>query len=95
MKAVMLAHLTIKDQDQFAEYVKASAPSLEAAGAKFVLRGKINSVLAGQHPHNIMAVIEFPDIAALTKWYNSKEYQKIVSLRDRAADVTFISYEVA
>jgi len=95
MKAVMLAHVTIKDQKQFAAYAEASAPSLEAAGAKFVLRGKINSVLAGEHPHNIMAVIEFTDIASLTKWYNSEEYQKIIPLRNQAADVTFISYEVA
>jgi len=70
-------------------------PSLEAAGAKFVLRGKVDSVLAGQHPRNIMAVIEFPDSATLKEWYNSDAYQKLIPLRTRAADVTFISYEVA
>lgn len=91
MKAVMLAHVTIKDQKQFAEYAEASAPSLEAAGAKFLLRGNATSVLAGEHPHKIMAIIEFPDSATLKEWYNSDAYQKLIPLRTRAADVTFIS----
>lgn len=95
MKAVLVAHVTIKDNEQFTKYVEASAPSLAAFGAKFAFRGKVASIFAGEHNHNIVGIIEFPDKEAMIAWYNSPDYQQVIPLRARAADVTFIGYESA
>jgi uncharacterized protein (DUF1330 family) len=37
-----------------------------------------------------VAVIRFPDAKALRDWYSSDAYQALVSIRDAAADVTFL-----
>jgi uncharacterized protein (DUF1330 family) len=50
-------------------------------------------VLEGEHPYDLTVVIEFSDQKSLHSWYGSEEYQKLIPIRDRAADVVIISYD--
>jgi uncharacterized protein (DUF1330 family) len=58
-----------------------------------ILRGKLCSVLSGNHMHLDTVVIRFPDLEALNNWHSSPEYQSLIPLRQEAADMELLSYE--
>jgi uncharacterized protein (DUF1330 family) len=39
------------------------------------------TVLEGEWPHSRLVIIEFPSLAAAEGWYQSAEYQRVISLR--------------
>ena len=63
--------------------------SMEPYGGKLMLRAKVEKVIHGPIPHQVIALFEFPDSAAIDTWYNSDEYQALVPLRDEAAVIRF------
>ena len=93
MAAYLVGHITIKDTSQWEIYMEGVRKSLLPYSAEVIFRGKLHKVLTGQHSHQNTVVIEFSDQATLQEWYNSKEYQKLIPIRDRAADVVIISYD--
>jgi len=42
----------------------------------------------------MLVVVKFPSSEALSGWYASDEYQALVPLREEAADMTIVSYEI-
>ncbi len=50
---------------------------------------KLKNAIHGPIPHQVIALFEFPDSATIDTWYNSDEYQALVSLRDEAAVIRF------
>jgi uncharacterized protein (DUF1330 family) len=84
MKAFVIAAETINDEALFSEYRKAVPATVEAFGGKFVVRGGNLNLLEGEWPHPRLVIIEFPSREAAEGWYNSPEYQKIVSLRHKS-----------
>lgn len=89
----MIVHATIKDMANFKKYSESAAPTLQKFDAEILFKGKVSEVLTGEHQHNISAVMKFPDKQAIPKWYNSKDYQALIPLRDSAADVVFVGIE--
>jgi len=93
MPAYLIGHITVKDPAGWAVYVEGVRKSLLPFEARILFRGRRDSVLAGEHPYDLAVVIEFPDRETLQKWYLSEDYQKLIPIRDRAADVAIISYD--
>jgi uncharacterized protein (DUF1330 family) len=93
MAAYLVGHITIKDVSQWEIYMEGVRNSLLPYSAEVIFRGKLHKVLTGEHSHQNTVVIRFPDQATLQEWYQSKDYQELVPIRDRAADVTIISYD--
>jgi uncharacterized protein (DUF1330 family) len=93
MTAYLIAHVTVKDSDQWQVYVDSVGATLEPFGAEVVFRGKRAAVLAGEHRYDTVAVLKFPDEAAINNWYHSEAYQALIPTRTRAADVVFVSYQ--
>ena len=91
MSAFVIVHSIIKDPEKFKVYGQFARPTVAANGGEFYLRGKVDSVLTGEHNHENALVIRFPDQAAIQKWYNSPEYQALIPNRKEAADMIFIS----
>lgn len=90
--AYVIGHITVKDEDKWAEY-RASVPATLAPWhAELVFRGQRIAVLGGKHPHRDTVVIRFPNAAAADGWFNSAAYQALIPLRQQAADVDLISY---
>ena len=54
-----------------------------------MLRAKVEKVILGPIPHQVIALFEFPDSAAIDSWYNSAEYKALISLRDEDAVIRF------
>ena len=91
--AYIIGHITVKDKDKWDEYRNKVPATLNTWGAELVLRGKLCSVLSGNHAHTDTVVIRFPDLRSLNGWYSSPEYQSLIPLRQEAAEMELLSYE--
>lgn len=94
MTAFFVATVTVKDPVKFQEYARLSMPTFAQFGGEIVLRGQLDTVLAGSAAHRATAVVKFPDMAALKAWHDSGAYQTLVPIRDEGADMTIAAYNV-
>jgi uncharacterized protein (DUF1330 family) len=95
VSAYLVGHITVKDPEAWSLYVAGVARSLEPYRGEVVFRGRRASVLAGVHDHERAVVIRFADHDMLLRWFESPEYQALIPLRDRAADVVIVGFEEA
>jgi uncharacterized protein (DUF1330 family) len=92
MAAYLVGQITVKDGGLWQQYVAGVAESLAPFDSKIIFRGKLEKVLAGEQPHSLVVVIEFPEHTTLDAWFTSEKYQALIPLRDRAADVVITTY---
>jgi uncharacterized protein (DUF1330 family) len=93
MAAYLIGHIIVKDPIQWKKYTEGVATTLKPFGAEIIFRGKRAIVLCGEHTYQNAVVIKFPDQPTLQQWYNSKAYQELNPIRDKAADVVLIGYD--
>lgn len=93
MTAFIIAHSTVKNPEKFQTYARAVGPTLAPFGGEVALKGKRTELFAGDHDHQTVGVLKFPDSAAASAWYNSADYQALIENRDAAADMVIISYD--
>ena len=93
MAAYLVGHITVKEEELWQEYMAGVAESVAPFDARVVFRGQLVNILAGNHEHDLVVVIEFSDQSELDAWYNSEKYQSIIPLRDKAADVVITTYK--
>lgn len=95
MTAFFIVNVTVNDPELFQEYGSKMGPTLKAFGGEPVIRGKYSGQLDGETAeHKVAAVVKFPSLEKLNAWHASPEYQALIELRDRAADVMIATYEV-
>jgi uncharacterized protein (DUF1330 family) len=85
MTAYVIYEATITDAAQYELYKAAAAPSVAAAGGRYIARGGDVESFEGVAPARVV-VLEFPDLATATAWYRSEEYAEARALRERACD---------
>lgn len=87
MAAYLIADIAnIHDTAAYDEYRKHTPGVIQQYGGKFVVRGgRTDSLEGGWNPGRVV-VVEFPDLAAARRFYDSPEYQKILPLRLRASN---------
>jgi uncharacterized protein (DUF1330 family) len=93
MKTYLINHLRIPGDVPNSEglaYLEQVEATVAPYGGKWLAQGA-GEVIEGAWPGAVV-LIEFPDRAAATAWYNSPEYQAILPLRTRNAisDLIFI-----
>lgn len=91
VKIIALVTRNENAPEAFAKYMTATAPLLKAAGAKIVQVFEINEVIIGNRPAKTVFVVEYPDRAAVSKVFESPQYQDIIPQRDKA----FLEYSVS
>jgi uncharacterized protein (DUF1330 family) len=93
MTVQILALVTInEDQPQaLGQYLEATMPLLEAAGAKIVQRFVIAEQIVGQTPSQSVMIVEYPSREAVDMVFGSDVYKEIVPVREKA----FSSYHVS
>ena len=92
MSACVIGHITVRDEEKWAQYRAQVPATLAPWGAELLFRGKVDAVLAGEHAHTDTVVIRFPDVATVDAWYASPAYQALIPLRRQAADLVLISF---
>lgn len=92
MTVRVIAFVTIDDtQPQaLADYLAATTPLLDAAGAQIVQRFQLAEPLIGTRPSQTVVIVDYPDRAAIDFVFQSKAYRDIIPVRDKA----FLAYAV-
>ncbi|MBV9064713.1 MAG: DUF1330 domain-containing protein [Methylobacteriaceae bacterium] len=87
MAAYLIVQQTVRDAAKLEEYRAKVGPILAKHGGRFLTKSGSHKLLVGmQTMPDRVAIVEFPDMAALNTWYNSAEYQPLIALRQSAVD---------
>ncbi len=93
MPAYLIADLDIEDVRALDEYRRRAVPILAKYGGRAIIRLGAVTVLEGDWRPKRMVGIEFPEMAALQRWYASDDYQPLIPLRQRVARANVIAVE--
>jgi uncharacterized protein (DUF1330 family) len=93
MPAYVIVETDVSDPERYERYKAASPGAVAAGGGRFVARGGELAVLEGDwHPARLV-VLEFPDLDAARRWYDSDVYQEAKRLREGAASLRMVAVE--
>ena len=85
--------MLIKDVALWDCYVSGVTESLKHIKAKTVFRGNKVEQFAGATKSTDLVIILFSDVTEAQDWFHGPDYQKLIPLRDSAADVDIALYE--
>ncbi len=89
-KAYLVAELTINDAEAYERYRQQVVLTLEAVGARFVVRGGRRVQKEGtddaHHDQLRTIIVEFPSMDVALAWYESPDYTPLIELRRSATD---------
>lgn len=91
-EAFVVGQMTVKDPEKWAQYRSQVLATLLPFGGELVFRGEQVRSFSGVNPHPEIVVIRFPSLEQAQGWYGSAAYQKLIPLRQEAADVVLTSY---
>jgi len=90
MPAYVIAETDITDPEQYARYMAASPAAIAEGGGRFVVRGGDVEVLEGDWRPPRLVVLEFDDVEAAQRWYDSAQYRAVRALREGAGHVNMV-----
>lgn len=91
-EAFVVGQMTVKDPEKWAHYRSQVLATLLPFGGELVFRGEQAQSFSGVNPHPDIVVIRFPSLEQAQGWHGSAAYQKLIPLRQEAADVVLTSY---
>lgn len=95
MSVVMISTFTVKDADKFQSYLVQSKKLASEHEAELLLRGTLSRVLNGNGYNAEQVVIaRFPSQEKVDAWFDSPEYKVLIDIREEAADMAMMTYEV-
>lgn len=93
MAAWLIGHMTVRDPVKWQEYLGQVGATVADAGGEVVFRGHLWDRVCGEAPGQLAVVIRFADSASLRKWHESPAYQRLIPIRQAAAEVVLSAYE--
>ena len=93
MPAYVIVETDVHDPEQYARYQAASPDAVHSGGGRFVVRGGELAVLEGDWDPSRLVVLEFPDLEAAKRWYDSPEYEEAKRLREGAANLRMVAVQ--
>lgn len=85
MAGMWIVHVDVKDDDEYAEYIKGSSGVVAANDGEFIARGGRYEQKEGkEYPRNVL--VRFPTYEQAIEAYESDEYQAIVGIAKEASD---------
>jgi uncharacterized protein (DUF1330 family) len=93
MPAYVIVETDISDPEQYKRYQEASPGAVEAGGGRFVVRGGELAVLEGDWQPKRLVVLEFEDLEAAKRFYESPAYEEVKQLREGAAKLNMVAVE--
>ena len=80
MAAYVIAELEVTNPEGYEAYRTQVPATLEQYGGTYIVRGGAIEAIEGESAGR-MVILQFEDVAAAKRWYNSPEYQAIVGAR--------------
>ena len=93
MPAYVIVETDITDLEHYEQYKAASPGAIAAGGGRFLVRGGELAVLEGDWQPSRLVVLEFEDLAAAKRWYESEAYQDAKKLREGAAHLRMVAVQ--
>jgi uncharacterized protein (DUF1330 family) len=87
----MVVETDVTDPEQYERYKAAASVAVTAAGGRYLVRGGELAVLEGDWRPPRLVVLEFEDLAAARRWYESEAYQQARTLREGAAHLRMVA----
>jgi uncharacterized protein (DUF1330 family) len=93
MPAYVIVEVEVTDPELYERYRAATPATIAAAGGRFLVRGGELTVLEGDWQPPRLVVLEFEDLAAAERWYESEAYQAAKQLREGGASMRMIAVQ--
>ena len=93
MAAYVIFDVDIRDLNRYQDFMKQVKPALEAAGGRYLARGRAHKVYEGDWIPRRIVLLEFPSVAAIESFYYGPVYQKPKSVRDECSSARLVSVE--
>ena len=93
MPAYIIVETDIHDAEQYELYKQAAPAAVSAGGGRFIARGGELAVLEGEWQPKRLVLLEFPDLEAAKRFYDSPEYQEAKRLREAAASFNMVAVQ--
>ena len=93
MPAYVIVETEVTDPEQYEQYKAASPAAIASGGGRFLVRGGELAVLEGDWQPSRIVVLEFDDLAAAKRWYESEAYQEAKKLRAGAASFRAVAVQ--
>ncbi len=90
MPAYVIVDVKITDPVEYEEYKKLTPAAIAAYDGKFIVRGGPVEVLEGNWDYGRIVLLEFESVARAKEWWNSTEYAKAKSMRQRSSTTKMI-----
>jgi len=85
MPAYLIANLHVTDPVKFNAYRAQVAPMIARFGGRYLVRGGEVTVVEGEATLDRLVILEFADMAALRRFYDSADYASLIRLRQEAS----------
>jgi uncharacterized protein (DUF1330 family) len=95
MPAYVIVETDITDPEAYEAYKAAAAPAVAAAGGAYLARGGELAVLEGDWQPSRLVILEFEDLPAARRWYESERYRDARRLRQGAARIRMVAVQGA
>jgi len=93
MPAYVIVETDLTDPEQYEQYKPAAAAAVHASGGRYLARGGELAVLEGDWRPPRLVILEFEDLAAAKRWYESQAYQQARQLREGAATIRMVAVQ--
>ncbi|WP_433330769.1 DUF1330 domain-containing protein [Spirillospora sp. CA-294931] len=88
-------NVEVTDPSKLAAYAAEVRPIVEKHGGRYLVVGGQIDVAEGEATLTYPVLIEFPDLAAAHRWYDSPEYQPLKALRQSGSKANASFFETA
>ena len=73
-----------EDDAAWQAYLEVAPATIEKYGGRYLARGGAADVIEGDWSPYAIVIAEFPDRAAVARWYGSPEYAKALEIRAKS-----------
>jgi uncharacterized protein (DUF1330 family) len=84
-RAYIIAEVQVTDPEAYKPYIPKSAQIIAQYGGQYLARGGKTEALEGAEPAGRVAIVQFPSMAELQKFWNSPEYREAAPIRRGAS----------
>ena len=85
MSSYFVAQIKINNNEEYEKYIKAANMVFSKYKGEYLAVDNDPEILEGKWNYSRIVLIKFSNNEELKKWYNSKDYQKILKYRLSAA----------
>ncbi|HEX9990573.1 MAG TPA: DUF1330 domain-containing protein [Chloroflexia bacterium] len=93
MPGYVIVEIDVTDPEGYEEYRRLAAPTVEAYGGRYLVRGGKTETLEGDWQPKRIVVLQFDSVEQAKEWWHSAVYGPVKEIRYRTAHTRMIVVE--